>query len=142
MSVDEANALPPERNGEVFYFCSESSRSRFLAEDNAAGTSRREGVQTKGDIPIPHGSGAKGYEARGQPEGAADHDHFHSPLKHPEQQTEGRPLPSAKYFCPMHPEVTSDEPGTDELSDVSDLSRAEKSRGAVGKSLSRPKALP
>ena len=36
MTVDEATALRAERDGQMFYFCSEHCRKKFLAETQPA----------------------------------------------------------------------------------------------------------
>jgi Cu+-exporting ATPase len=112
MSVDETKALSAERNGEAYYFCSESCRTKFLTGDNARGMSGRGGVETHPEMGSAHGGRTNDHqENRAQSEHATHHDHLQSALKHREHETDARPSPSAKYFCPMHPEVASENPG-------------------------------
>lgn len=92
MAVDEAKALSARRNGETFYFCSEHCRSKFLN-----GLTSAEGERIV-DHEHKHASGSGEHMA----EQGHTHHHHHSDVKTP---------PTAKYFCPMDPEVTSDKPG-------------------------------
>jgi Cu+-exporting ATPase len=87
MTVDEATALRAERDGQIFYFCSEHCRQEFLAQPSAQ-TTKAEGS---------HG----GSEATGQ-DHAHHREHDHGVVK---------PSAGAKYFCPMCPDVASDKPG-------------------------------
>lgn len=82
MTVNEQTASSVQRNGQTYFFCSESCRQRFLA------------IQEPGTLPI------------GRPEspaGLATTDHHLSPT----QQAAG----TAEYFCPMCPGVESTQPG-------------------------------
>jgi len=87
MTVDQTTARNAEKGGQVFYFCSDHCRKKFLATAPS---------NTK------------------QPEAhTADEPHAHLTPSSPS------PLPSlqkleqsaAKYTCPMHPDVQSDQPG-------------------------------
>ena len=90
MTVDEATALSAERDGGLFYFCSEHCRKKFLAQPQPAG---REG-----------GSGCAGNET--DEKQGTDCDHSHHGHKHaPVNRSAER-----KYFCPMCPGVESDQP--------------------------------
>ena len=85
MTVDEATALHAERDGQIFYFCSEHCRQKFLAQ--AASENPDCSTMT--------------HEQHGCCGGEHDH-HHHAAIK---------PSATAKYFCPMCPGVESDKPG-------------------------------
>jgi Cu+-exporting ATPase len=54
MTVDEATALPAEREGETFYFCSEHCRSKFLAQSETQNGKDRSGCHDKTHEPHNH----------------------------------------------------------------------------------------
>src|SRR5881296_1725910 len=85
MTVDEASAPRAERNGQMFYFCSEHCRQKFLME-TASHAQHKESHSERG-----HG---QAHELR---RGAAE-------------PSTAFPQPQ-KYTCPMHPEVISDKAG-------------------------------
>lgn len=89
MTVDPANSLSADRSGEVFYFCSEHCRTKFLTASPA----------------IAHSSAAP---ETGQ----------HSCCHHKAANTQASPaaefstLDDGRFTCPMHLEVVRDRPGT------------------------------
>jgi len=87
MTVDESTAISTERDGEVYYFCCDSCRIKFL--------------QNAGDpsTPMVHSIGI----------GAPAHACCHGPDSPP--SAAGAPQNDALYICPMCPEVGSDVPG-------------------------------
>jgi Cu+-exporting ATPase len=91
MTVDEATALSAARDGEKFYFCSEHCRQKFLG-------------QIQPTLPISakseHGDHSHGDEEH---HAHSHHGHEHATMK---------PSAAAKYFCPMHPDVIADKPGS------------------------------
>lgn len=70
MTVDEAVGLSAERDGKMYYFCSDHCRQKFLAA---------------------------------APSTPAKHANPHA--------VHAAVAPEAKYACPMHPEVTNNQPG-------------------------------
>ena len=82
MEVDETNALSAERDGETFYFCSQSCREKFLGKPEQAAKPSHEG----------HPGHAH---------------HHHGPGGH----RPGDAPPDARYYCPMCPGVYSNTPG-------------------------------
>src|SRR6266536_1950415 len=96
MTVDEATALRAERDGQIFYFCSEHCRQKFIEQSSnaAAPTATDKGQNCCGD----------GHERRQ----AAHGEHIHD--DHDEHGA-AKPSVTAKYFCPMCPGVESDKPG-------------------------------
>ena len=90
MTVDEATALSAERDGGLFYFCSEHCRKKFLAQPQPAGSEVASGCAGK-ETDEKHGT---------------DHDHSH----HGHEHAAVNPSAAAKYFCPMCPGVESDQP--------------------------------
>jgi Cu+-exporting ATPase len=96
MAVDEATALSAERDGQKFYFCSEHCRQKFLAQSPAPASKEEESQERPGRaVTKEHGS---------HKEGAQSHSHH--------AHSERTPSVNAKFFCPMHPEVESDKPGS------------------------------
>ena len=91
MPVDEATALSAERGGKTFYFCSEHCREKFLGQFQ----------------PTPLAAEAEhgGHSHHGDEE---HHDHSH----HDHAHATVKPSAAAKYFCPMHPDVIADKPGS------------------------------
>jgi Cu+-exporting ATPase len=95
MTVDEATALPTERNGQTFYFCCDGCRQTFL---------------TKPVPPPPASPGdscCSGSSVVKHDEQAAEK---HS-CCHAHDTATATPPAAAKYFCPMCPGVESDKPG-------------------------------
>jgi Cu+-exporting ATPase len=87
MTVDEATARSAEKDGQTFYFCSDHSRQKFLA----SGPSNAK----QADAPT-----------------ACTHSHHHDSSPPAPSSPSQKPPPSAaKYTCPMHPDVQSDQPG-------------------------------
>ena len=95
MAVDEATALSVERDAEKFYFCSEHCRRKFLGQ-----------IQPMPSMP----SDSAKFEHGGHSHHENDEHHDHS--DHGHEHATIKPSAGAKYFCPMHPEVTADKPGT------------------------------
>ena len=89
--MDEATALSAERGGKTFYFCSEHCREKFLGQFQ----------------PTPLAAEAEhgGHSHHGDEE---HHDHSH----HDHAHATVKPSAAAKYFCPMHPDVIADKPGS------------------------------
>ncbi len=91
MSVDEASGLWAERDGQIFYFCSEHCRQRFLAqeassnqhEQSDAKLNRQRGPQTVPSLALYLGM---------------------------EEGTSGSE--GLVYLCPMHPQVRQNVPGS------------------------------
>ena len=88
MSVDERTALSASRDGESYFFCSESCREKFLA--GAKGGTNPGGDPTESPAACCGGEGGHAHDA-----GA-----------------EVKPSGAAKYFCPMCEGVASDKPGS------------------------------
>jgi Cu+-exporting ATPase len=88
----EATALSAERDGEKFYFCSEHCRQKFLGQIR----------------PMPPVSAKS--EHGGHSHDKDDEHHVHS--HHGHEHATVKPPAAAKYFCPMHPEVIADKPGS------------------------------
>lgn len=89
MQVDEATALRAELRGQVYYFCSEHCRTRFLAENDseADGSLGGDRVSTRDG----HHGDAKAAESAGTRVASSE---------------------QKQYICPMHEEVVSDQPGS------------------------------
>ncbi len=88
MTVDEKTALKAERDGTSFFFCSEFCRNKFL------------------ETPVAPSETAK-HSCCGNGHGQHEHSHHHgaaTPIR-----AKGQSF--AKYFCPMCPDVGSDNPG-------------------------------
>jgi Cu+-exporting ATPase len=87
MTVDEAQTLSAERDGQTFYFCGEHCRQKFLesgepkAESGVPGAAAHECCQSV--AAVGNASGSKRSSLRSPP----------------------------VYTCPMHPEVQQDHPG-------------------------------
>ncbi len=96
IAVDEATALSAERDGQKFYFCSEHCRQKFLAQSPAPASKEDESQERPGR--------AVTKEHASHTEGAHSHSHH--------AHRERTPSANAKFFCPMHPEVESDKPGS------------------------------
>jgi len=91
MSVDPKTARSAVVDGVTYYFCSEGCRTKFVADpkrylDRAAFD----------PAAVGHTNGARGTHPPA------------SPVPPPDER-EG--VPTAKYTCPMHPEIVRDEPG-------------------------------
>ena len=102
MTVDEGRAPRVERDGELFYFCSEHCRKKFLEEN----------VSSKSDGDCCGG--------KGEHDGHAGHEHAHAAEEqsccgghehHGHGDAKVKPSSAAKYFCPMCPGVESNTPG-------------------------------
>jgi len=85
MTVDETTALHAERNGQIFYFCSDHCRQKFLAQASS------ENPATSITTHEEHGCCGRG------------HSHHH--------HADAKPSATTKYFCAMCPGVESDKPG-------------------------------
>ncbi len=92
MAVDEATALTAERDGKKFYFCSEHCRQKFLGRAQ----------------PMPQLSAKSEHGGHSHHRDDEHHDHSH----HAHENATMKPSAAAKYFCPMHPEVIADKPGS------------------------------
>ena len=92
MTVDEATALSAERGGEKFYFCSEHCRQKFLGQTQ----------------PMPPLSAKPEHGGHSHHQNDEHRDHSH----HGHEHATIKPSAGAKYFCPMHPEVIADKPGS------------------------------
>ena len=118
MAVDEATAFKAERDGQMFYFCSEHCRNEFLAKLDAP-------AMISGAAHQSCGGGSGGELTVGSHNGhhsRADHACCASqqpirPDKHADahhcglHDGDGAISAGAKYFCPMCPGVESDKPG-------------------------------
>ena len=115
MTVDEATALHAERDGRMFYFCSDHCRKQFLSDGASPKTDG--GCCAGRTKPDNHGGHEHEYAAAahsccgGKPGGSdhsqTPHDHSH----HSHEHSAVMPSAAAKYFCPMCPGVESDKPG-------------------------------
>ena len=109
MPVDEATGLHAERDGEMFYFCSEHCRQKFIGQGRPAKANPLTLTDTGGGCC----GGAKAEPASGSGDccgGASGHeDHAHQEYGHGAAAV--KPSVAAKYFCPMCPGVESDKPG-------------------------------
>ena len=123
MKVDEATPLKAIRGTEVYYFCSEHCRKKFIAQEPSKTPSPSAPASEPGGC---CGGGAKAKPAEtsdccGTKEvpkpKAEEHsccssksgDHEHSHHNHGGEDV--KPSAAAKYFCPMCPGVESDKPG-------------------------------
>jgi P-type Cu+ transporter len=98
MTVKEAEALHAERDGQTFYFCSPHCREKFLSGSVAHNQNavNEEWGHEKHDG-VSHAAHSHGEDRTGS---------------HPsEAERSPKPKLSARYYCPMHPEVESDKPG-------------------------------
>jgi len=93
MTVDESSPLRAERDGQMFYFCSEHCRQKFVGQDRPV----------KSISLHPAGAGSDGCGGTG---GHEHHEHSHH-----HRAAGVKPSVAAKYFCPMCPGVESDKPG-------------------------------
>lgn len=91
MSVDEVTALRAERDGQMFYFCSEHCRKKFLAQPSE---------------PSPKGKASHSC-CGGNAKDDSHSEHAH----HDHGGAMAKSSANAKYFCPMCPGVESDKPG-------------------------------
>ena len=91
MTVDETTALHAERDGQMYYFCSEHCRGKFLSEQAPA----------KADSDCCEGKSDAGSHRH------EHHNHSH----HGHESATMKPSSAAKYFCPMCPGIESDKPG-------------------------------
>jgi P-type Cu+ transporter len=115
MTVEESTALKAERDGQTFYFCSESCRKKFLAEapnepQPACCATVETEARTVPERPAPRAG--TGYFCPMCPGVESDR-----PADCPKcgmALEPAGPLPAEVrtiYTCPMHPEVEQDEPG-------------------------------
>ncbi len=88
MTVDEAKALRAERDGKIFYFCSEHCQKQFLA-----------------------GTQSESHAVSSCCEGKGESDPGHSGCCGGQKHAAVMPSVVAKYFCPMCPGVEADKPG-------------------------------
>lgn len=93
MQIAEATALSAERGGQMFYFCSEHCRKKFLESPEQA----PEAASAGDDHSCCHGS--QGDHAMG------------AHAEHPAPGSSSSD-PAAIYTCPMHPEVEQVGPGS------------------------------
>ena len=106
MTVDRATALSAERDGNVSYFCSETCRQKFLAQNAPA---RRDAAAGESARVKPVRDSVAGAHAMANGMG---HAHAHpDPKFHDHAHAAGTPSADAKYYCPMCPGVESDTPG-------------------------------
>jgi len=100
MTVDPETALSGEKDGVTYYFCCRSCRTRFL------GTNDQPELPLL-DISVPGSMRADpGHPVPATSGGSCCHGGDHKPVS-------SRPRSStAKYICPMDPEVESDVPGS------------------------------
>ena len=108
MAVDEASELRAERDGHIFYFCSEHCRQTFLAQTPSP-TGPHDGTSPS----EPPATGKGKYYCPMCPGVVSD-----QPVACPKcgmalQRNVGL-IAQEKviYTCPMHPEIRQDEPGT------------------------------
>ncbi|HTQ51696.1 MAG TPA: heavy metal translocating P-type ATPase [Candidatus Acidoferrales bacterium] len=96
MTVDEASALRAKREGEMFYFCSEHCRQKFLGIPNSV----RPASNAKYFCPMCPGA---------ESDGPGDCPKCGMALERNPAcaATAGKPV----YTCPMHPEIEQDHPG-------------------------------
>src|SRR5262245_4212434 len=100
MTVDESTSLRAERDGQTFYFCSEYCRQKFLAQratPQVIAIQKHHHVEEK-----PSAFAHSKHEAH-----LAEFKSYRAN----DAASEVKPSPTAKYFCPMCPDVASDEPG-------------------------------
>ncbi len=104
MTVDPDTAISTEHAGQIFYFCCNGCRNKFLSDPAAYATGKK---------PAPVQDQGPGlYICPMCPEVESDH-----PAACPKcgmaLERSGPPLLQTKtqYTCPMHPEVVRDEPG-------------------------------
>ncbi len=100
MTVDESTSLRAERDEQTFYFCSEHCRQKFLAQP-----------ATPQVITIQ-----KHHPMEEKPSAVAHSKHEVHLAEFKSCYANGaaskvKPSPTAKYFCPMCPDVESNEPG-------------------------------
>jgi Cu+-exporting ATPase len=91
MKVDETRGPTTQCDGQIFYFCSEQCRREFEERSHPTGE------------PAQLSSSGQG--------SCCGRKHEHKREEHEEHQAAEKPSLSARYFCPMDPEVTSDQPG-------------------------------
>lgn len=127
MEVDESTSITAEKNGEKFYFCSESCRKKFLQED---GEHKEEescchGEETTSSNLLPimdqdgasssnSGSGSGKYICPMCP-GVEQDEPGSCPKCGMALERSGPPESASQktiYTCPMHPEIEQDEPGS------------------------------
>lgn len=99
MEVDEATALSAEREGQTFYFCSDSCRQKFIATIPQAAQTHSHPHHCCSTTPEKqdHGSHSEHHQD----------DHHH----HAHNAPPADAPPGARYYCPMCPGVFSDKPG-------------------------------
>jgi P-type Cu+ transporter len=96
MDVDEATALQDRRGSETYYFCSEHCRRKFLSETSSKSHEHSTHAPSRSD------------RAGNSP--AHIHKSDHGKQEHRKADAV-KPSSAAKYYCPMCPDVESDEPG-------------------------------
>ncbi|MEX0642377.1 MAG: heavy metal translocating P-type ATPase [Pirellulales bacterium] len=90
MTIDESSPLQAERDGQIYYFCSEHCRTKFVSQVPSA-------------QPVAISSIRKSLDSMSHTE----HAHVVSDNGREVENTSA----TAKYFCPMCPGVESDKPG-------------------------------
>ena len=99
MTVDESTGLRAERDGQTFYFCCEHCRQKFLAPPAPQLLTIKRPYRVDAKVPIP------------EPIAPKAHAHHEQSCCAPAPLAVLPPQPTAKYFCPMCADVTSDKPG-------------------------------
>ncbi len=118
MTVDESKSLRAERDGQTFYFCSEHCRQKFLAQPapQLLTIQRHYHVEEKASASehAKHEAHAHGAATEVKPSPAVrgrSADILSAPRGVALHSTSEASPPTAKYFCPMCPDVASDKPG-------------------------------
>ncbi len=114
MEVNESTGLTEEKDGEMFYFCSEHCRQKFLNEsaEKPQEQAGKSCCQHEGQTAAPRGT-TKNYYCPMCEGVEAD-----QPGDCPkcgmalESTQPAGPQQKTIYTCPMHPEIEQDEPGT------------------------------
>ncbi|MBI1313066.1 heavy metal translocating P-type ATPase [bacterium] len=103
MTVDESKALSFELEGQVFYFCSEHCRQKFVASRDAR-VEEPEANRSQAAAPASDHAGCHLEHASAHRAATPNGEHS--------TPNAGRSISgSVIYTCPMHPEVEQDHPG-------------------------------